>query len=159
MTDRSIKQFKLTNDDEIICEVVQWDDEDYANIIIRSALKIINVEDFQKGIRFYAFRPWMLFNDNLETLMTLNGGHIIAEIQPSHDIITRYIKSIASLQEAHSKKSFSLDDVASKAEYMDEDEFEQYMESLAEMDEIPDDDPDSDLPQNIIQFRPKGPMH
>ena len=30
----NLKQFKLSNDDEIICEVVQWNDEDNDAIIV-----------------------------------------------------------------------------------------------------------------------------
>ena len=36
----NIKQFKLTNNDEIVCEVQSWPDEDTDEIIIKKALKI-----------------------------------------------------------------------------------------------------------------------
>jgi len=57
-----IKQFKLTNNDEIICEVVEWNEPDTqdASIIIRSCMKVILMEDFSRGVRFYAFRPWFI---------------------------------------------------------------------------------------------------
>ena len=55
-----IKQFKLTNDDEIICEVLQWDDEENRAVIIRAVMRIINIEDYHRGLRFFAFRPWIL---------------------------------------------------------------------------------------------------
>jgi len=91
-----IKQFKLTNDDEIICEVVEWDSENNASIVIRRALKIINVEDFAKGMRFFAFRPWMLFNDDPDEFQTINAMHIIGEINPHDDIIERYTRCCTS---------------------------------------------------------------
>ena len=53
----AIKQFKLTNDDEIICEVVQWDSEEESTMIIRGAMRIVTMEDFSRGVRLYAFRP------------------------------------------------------------------------------------------------------
>ena len=48
----TIKQFKLTNDDEIICEVVQWDDPNDSGMVIRAAMRIVLIEDFKRGIRF-----------------------------------------------------------------------------------------------------------
>ena len=76
----TFRQFKLTNSDEIICEIVQWDNEEDASIVIRGALRLITMEDYEKGIRLFAFRPWMGFADNPETLQTLNAAHIIAEL-------------------------------------------------------------------------------
>ena len=98
MTKNDIKQFKLTNDDEIICEVLHWDDDE-GTIIIRGALRIINVEDFSRGARFYAFRPWMVFQDNPEELSTINPGHIIAECTPSAEILKHYASSLLQIKE------------------------------------------------------------
>lgn len=154
-----IKQFKLTNDDEIICEVVEWDDEESSNIIVRRALKIINVEDFAKGVRFFAFRPWMLFNDNPDELQTINSVHIIGEINPADQVIHRYMSSVLAMSNNSNKKDFPLDEIAKAAEELDDDEFDQYMHSLSLDDEITYDD--SDGPpldgNNIVKFKPK--MH
>lgn len=152
-----IKQFKLTNDDEIICEVVEWDDEANSSIVVRRALKIINVEDYAKGVRFFAFRPWMLFNDDPDELHTINAVHIIGEINPAENVITRYMNSVIAIANQSKKKEFSLDDVAQKAEAMNEEEFDEYMHNLTDNDvEISyDDDDDSDQNQNIIKFKPR----
>ena len=154
-----IKQFKLTNDDEIICEVVEWDDDESSNIIVRRALKIINVEDFAKGVRFFAFRPWMLFNDDPDELQTINSGHIIGEINPTDKVIHKYMTSVLALSNDIHKKDFPLDEIAKAAEELDEDEFDQYMHSLSLDEEITYDDSDGPLSggDNIVKFKPK--MH
>ena len=154
-----IKQFKLTNDDEIICEVIEWDNDTNANMVVRRALKIINVEDFSKGIRFFAFRPWMLFNDDPDEFQTINSVHIIGEMNPSEEVIQKYMTSVVALNRTGPKSSFSLDDVASKAEQMDDEEFDQYMYSLTGEEEKEFGAPDSDSPLNIIKFKPKKSMH
>lgn len=154
-----IKQFKLTNDDEIICEVLEWDNDDTSNIIVRRALKIINVEDYSKGVRFFAFRPWMLFNDDPDELQTINSVHIIGELNPADSVVEKYMTSVVSLANAK-HKSFPLDDVAKKAEEMDEDAFDEYMYKLSEEQELGVEreyDNDSDRPENIIKFKPR--MH
>ena len=158
MTKNDIKQFKLTNDDEIICEVLHWDDDE-GTIIIRGALRIINVEDFSRGARFYAFRPWMVFQDNPEELSTINPGHIIAECTPSAEILKHYASSLLQIKEQlrtkRKKKDVPLEDVVSKMDEMDEEEFEQYMDMM--LSEIDNDD--SDMPENVIKFRPKNTLH
>jgi len=158
MTKNDIKQFKLTNDDEIICEVLHWDDDE-GTIIIRGALRIINVEDFSRGARFYAFRPWMVFQDNPEELSTINPGHIIAECTPSAEILKHYASSLLQIKEQlrtkKKKKDVPLEDVVSKMDEMDEEEFEQYMDMM--LSEIDNDD--SDMPENVIKFKPKNTLH
>ena len=87
----NIKQFKLTNNEEIICEVMEWDTgEDTGDILVKKALRVIAVEDYQKGWRFFAFRPWMSFQDDPSSLQTLNSSHIIVTSNPSPNILKHY---------------------------------------------------------------------
>ena len=161
MSERQIKQFKLTNDDEIICEVLQWDNEESSDMIIRGTLRIINVEDFTKGVRFYAFRPWMIFSEDPESLHTLNSAHIIAETNPSKELLNHYAQSLSEivkqLKSKRRKKAMSLDDVAAKIDELDEDEFDRYLEeALEDMDDPLDFGGDSDKGSNVVEFKPKN---
>ena len=161
MSERQIKQFKLTNDDEIICEVLQWDSEESSDMIIRGTLRIINVEDFTKGVRFYAFRPWMIFSEDPESLHTLNSAHIIAETNPSKELLNHYAQSLSEivkqLKSKRRKKAMSLDDVAAKIDELDEDEFDRYLEeALEDMDDPLDFGGDSDKGSNVVEFKPKN---
>ena len=161
MSERQIKQFKLTNDDEIICEVLQWDNEESSDMIIRGTLRIINVEDFTKGVRFYAFRPWMIFSEDPESLHTLNSAHIIAETNPSKELLNHYAQSLSEivkqLKSKRRKKAMSLDDVAAKIDELDEDEFDRYLEeALEDMDDTLDFGGDSDKGSNVVEFKPKN---
>ena len=90
----TIKQFKLTNNDEIICQVVEWDTGDESgDVLIKKALKVVSVEDYQRGWRFFAFRPWMSFQDDPESMQTLNSSHIIVTTIPSKNIL-KHIKDV-----------------------------------------------------------------
>ena len=160
----SLKQFKLTNDDEIICEVIQWDDPDNAGMVVRGVMKIIAAEDFHRGVRFYAFRPWMVFNDNPEELQTINAAHIIGEMNPSKPLIGHYLKTIKAVKKALSKKDMPLDDLAQKVEDMGETEFQDFLDNYLKENNVDLFDPndfesDSDKDSNIIKFKPKGTMH
>jgi len=152
----NIKQFKLSNDDEIICEVIEFNSEENDAMIIRGALRIVNVEDFSRGVRFYAFRPWMGFSDDPELLQTLNAGHIICEANPSADLISYYASSLAKLRHASSKKHMPLDEIAQQSEEMDEEEFEAFLDDYISKQSAASADSAS---PNIIQFKPKGRLH
>lgn len=158
MIDKAFKQFKMSNDDEIICEVLEWNNEENDAMVVRSVLKVVNVEDFEKGIRFYAFRPWMIFIDDPEELHTINSHHIISEVNPSSDIIKQYTKAVMELREniklKKKKPSASLDDVSQKMMDMDDEEFDMYLDELTEMA-----NQDSDMPENVVKFKPKGTFH
>ena len=153
------RQFKLTNSDEIICEIIQWDSEEDPAIVIRGALKLITMEDYEKGIRLFAFRPWMGFADNPETLQTLNAPHIIAELSPSKLITHHYTNTLEKIEEMMKKKPYNLDKVAKKTEHMSDDEFEKYMQTHMTDDIFDPGITDSGETDNVIKFKPKGTLH
>jgi hypothetical protein len=84
------RQFKLVNGDEIIADVVQWNEEDTIEILIRKAMKLVYVDDYENGSRYYHFRPWMLLQESSEEIMVLNADHILAEGTPSIRLIEYY---------------------------------------------------------------------
>ena len=84
------RQFKLVNGDEIIAEVVQWNEEDTIEILIRKSMKLVYVDDYESGSRYYHFRPWMLLQESSEEIMILNADHILAEGTPSIKLIEYY---------------------------------------------------------------------
>ena len=54
-----IKHFKLTNGEEIVCDVIEWPDVDgdSPDIVVRNAFKIITSGlSHQDNIRYYQFR-------------------------------------------------------------------------------------------------------
>ena len=160
-----IKQFKLTNDEEIICEVIQWDDPENAAMVVRGAMRIIAAEDYNRGVRFYAFRPWLSFSDSPEELQTLNAAHIIAETNPSSALVGHYVKTIQAVKKTLNKKDYPLDNLAPKVEDMGEEEFQEYLDQYLKENDIDLFNPndidlkDSDAIDNIIKFKPKGTMH
>jgi len=151
-----IKQFKLTNDDEIICEVIQWEDDEVP-MLVKGAMKIISVEDYSRGVRFYAFRPWMGFTDDPEILQIINSAHIICTVTPNDEVVEHYDNTLEKIKKAISTKNMPLDEIASNMESMDEDEFEDFLDSYLE--EKNKEMSDSDQPENVIKFKPKGTMH
>jgi len=159
----NIKQFKLTNNEEIVCEVVEWDTHDeLGDILVKRALKIIGVEDYQKGWRFFAFRPWMSFQDDPETLQTINSSHIIVTTNPTSKILKHYKACIDGIKEdlnlemkGKRKKVYAnLDEIQDVIRDLTDDEMDEFLQRKYGATLEPELSPDSDS-GNVLQFKPK----
>lgn len=160
----NLKQFKLTNNDEIICEVVE-DAESEDAIVVRKALKINSAEDFENNVRYYSFRPWVSFQDDPAELSVLNIGHIIGESLPSHTLVVHYAAAVREVELAKKdKRELNIDDIVEKMSEMDEDELEEFIEEKLRDDAFKKNEEaqftsDSAQP-NVIHFKPpKDTMH
>lgn len=160
----NLKQFKLTNNDEIICEVVEDADD---SIVVRKALKINSAEDFENNVRYYSFRPWVSFQDDPAELSVLNVGHIIGESLPSQTLVVHYAAAVREVELARKdKRQLNLDDIVDQMSEMDEDELEDFIEEKLRDDAFKRNEDvktrftsDSAEP-NIIHFKPpKDTMH
>jgi hypothetical protein len=135
-----IRQFKLANDDEIMCEVVEYHEDDDA-IVIRKTMKMVQMDNMANGTRYYAFRPFMMYQLTKEAFQIVNCGHIIAEANPSQDLILEYFKAIETSLDEEGDKNDNLDDMRERYNsYIDQ----QNVGSLSELD--------SEAGSNIIKF-------
>lgn len=90
-----LRQLKLVNNDEIICEAVEFHEEEDA-LVIRKALKLIMVSS-ENGMRYYAFRPFMMYQLDEKSFQIVNCAHIISEASPSEDLVSEYFSSLENL--------------------------------------------------------------
>jgi len=158
----NIKQFKLTNNEEIICEVIEWNTgDDPGDILVKRALRVISVEDYQKGWRFFAFRPWMSFQDDPDLLQTLNSSHIIVTTNPSLNLLKHYEKCLKRLvsevatEKTGGKKIYAnLDEIQDELRDLTDDEMDDFLANkygaVEEDSFLSDSDND-----NVIKFKPK----
>jgi len=98
--DTNFRQFKLGNGEEILCEIVQWSDDEQPAIIVRKAMKIFQV-DRVDGFRMYTLRPWMMYAEDPDQLMTINDNQIIGECTPAKPLMDQYTMVVSE-----HKKSF-----------------------------------------------------
>lgn len=87
-----IKQFKLATGEEIVCEVVEWHDDEIADIVIRHSYKIVSYQGSTTGDRFYAFIPWMVHQEGDEAFQTLNSDIIVGSAVPTEEMLREYWK-------------------------------------------------------------------
>jgi len=99
---KSIRQFKLSNGDEIVCDVVEWpsEDDDHNGLIVRNAYKIFMVNTLNPTEnRYYQFRPWLVYQDKKDYFQVLNADHIIAEATPADELLVHYYRVINDTDE------------------------------------------------------------
>lgn len=157
----NLKQLKLTNDDEIICEVIDVEDVD-GEVVIRKVLKLMCIDDFERNVRYYSFKPWMSFTDDIEGLQTLNAGHIVGQMNPSKTLAAHYAHAVKEVERGmKTSKTLNLDEVLKDLDVdeLTEEDMDEYLKmkfSSSEEEFLKRDD--SSDPK-IIQFRPKNTIH
>ena len=163
----SIKQFKLTNNDEIICEVVEWNTGDeVSDIIVKKALRVIAVEDYQKGWRFFAFRPWMSFQDDPDYLHSLNAAHVIVTSEPTKPMLKYYNTCLKAIRGDLAKGPLkrkgvwaSLDEVNEQTKHLSDEEVDDWLDEKYGRFAQDDEKYTDSAVSNIIKFKPKDTVH
>jgi len=138
---KSIRQFKLTNGDEIVCDVVEWPDVDdeHNGLVVRNAYKIFMLNTLNPTEnRYYQFRPWLVYQDNKEFFQIINADHIIAEATPADELLVHYYRIINDIDDEENI----------------EDKIDKLKEILNEF--ISENDSDSG---NLIKFPGKRNLH
>jgi hypothetical protein len=94
------RQFKLTTGEEIVCFVVQFNDEHDDNIVVKNAMKL-NMYENQVGDKYFSFRPWMVYQEGEEELLVLNSLHVVSIAIPHAPILNEYSRAVADMHETH----------------------------------------------------------
>ena len=142
-------QFRLSNGDEIVAQVVQEPEGEDLYIVVKNAMMVIRSENIEKGYRYYSFRPWMSFQLNEEYFQLLNYNHIIGEAKPDKVLLDQYYRAIAS--EQIDEKSYADSDGA---------ELKQMRRMIANLKAVGGSlDDDSDNDSNVISLFDKAKLH
>ena len=141
----TFKQFKLSNGDEIVADVVDSQDD---VLIIRAAMRIVETEVFEQGMSYFALRPYISFQDTLDQLQLLNTRHIITENTPSKYVMKHYAKSVSAMSKflKNSKKSLE------EFENMSPKELDDWIMNFIERETEEKEKIKENLGENIIVF-------
>jgi hypothetical protein len=148
----NLKQYKLTTNDEIICELVE---ETQEGLVIRKALRVIATDDYDTNIRYYQFRPWISFQDDFDDLSILRTSHIVGETTPSNVLVTHFTSAVKEVDDTMKfNKEFDIEELINGLEDFNEEEVEALIKQKMLEKEFMQDSSDS----NIIHFKP-GTKH
>jgi len=108
MTDQSepivYQQMKLTNGEEIIAQIVIWDEED---IVVKDALKITtNIFEAMDGNNgdpynyyHYGLKPWMAYSMHGDNNISLSFSNIVGCCFPSELLQREYSVALSSIKQ------------------------------------------------------------
>lgn len=96
----NVKQIKLSDGSEIICEIMEELEED---IVVRCAFRIARIDlDIERS--YYMFKPWMTYVEEPDHFVTINLYHLLAATIPSKEILEQYENAIEKINEAQNEK-------------------------------------------------------
>jgi hypothetical protein len=90
MTEEEIIQLKLSSGEEILCEIIQWDDDHNATILVKNAFEIYFLQSPTGAMRLCTLRPFMVGQIEEGYNIALNGDLIISQASPSREILSNY---------------------------------------------------------------------
>lgn len=106
----SIRQFKLSSGDELLCEVLEWDDSENAEIILRHVFEIRKWENEQLNARYYQLRPYMAFQMGSHLVQSLNSDQILMSALPTSEMVEQYQIAIKNNETSEEELDTKLDD-------------------------------------------------
>jgi|TARA_B100001093_G_scaffold237760_1_gene227809 hypothetical protein len=83
---KDIRQLKMINGDEVICEVVE---EHKSHFIVRNALKL-KEKLTEENHKYFTFSSYMTYQDGLIQVIMLMTRHIMAFAIPTKEMIFQY---------------------------------------------------------------------
>ena len=90
MTEEEIIQLKLASGEEVLCEIIQWDDDQNATIVVKNAFEIVFLQSPTGAMRLCTLRPFMIGQIEEGYNIALNGDMITAQAQPTREILDNY---------------------------------------------------------------------
>jgi len=102
----NLKQFRLVDGDEIVCEVLEDLEDD---LVVRYALKISKI-DISFNRSYYIFRNWMTFQEESTDTLVLSKFHIVGAANPSPKLLKEYYSALEALIEDEENSDVSTED-------------------------------------------------
>lgn len=89
------KQFMLVSGQQVICEVIEWAEKDYNEIVVRNCMEI--VESTYGVQKIYIFKPWMHYQEKKEDLVIVNSNHVISIASPHESLLVQYEQAVGDM--------------------------------------------------------------
>lgn len=105
-----IRQFKLASGEEVVCQIIQWHNEEELEIVVRKPMKLVMGEMAETGVRYYSFRPWMVYQENPEDLIVLNGHHVIGIGFPPKTLIAQYDEAVDEMAQMNKQREIEYEE-------------------------------------------------
>lgn len=139
---QNIAQFKFSNGQEVVCEVMEWPEEsNEKDIIVRNAMTIVMGET-PDGERIYMFRPWAHYLESPEEYIIINSLHVVSTNRPSTHLMEEYEYAVSEMH-LHSRE---------RDKAMKEEREEQYKRLQESMTRVLEETLEEDRSAKILKF-------
>lgn len=88
---KNIKQIKMIDGDEIICEIVEATSGDF---LIKDPLRIERIDSIEENKTIYVFRPYMVYQVGTVNPVAITGQHVTAMAIPDVDFLESYKETV-----------------------------------------------------------------
>lgn len=139
---RNLAQFKLASGHEIICELIDIEDESLDSsarkktsdneILTRNVLMIIPVD--YNGERKFLFRPFLQYVESNDDIVILNTSHIVSMNRPNVMLINDYKIAVSEYHREHEERKKEYAKEIAKHLRRVQDSFERKLHTLVEGD-------------------------
>ena len=93
MTEPNIKQLKLVTGEELLCEILEEDEQD---LIVNNIIKLVESVS-EDGYKYYSFRNFMIYQDDPESVILLKVDKIVSVAQPIDALLKQYFLALIEL--------------------------------------------------------------
>lgn len=90
-----VKQLKLVTGEEIICEIIEEDDD---HIIVRNVLAI-NFVPMDDGSRMWTFKYYLCYQDDPERFILIKSDKVVAVANPAKALVNQYEVALDDMME------------------------------------------------------------
>ena len=104
-----IRQFKLASGEEIVCEIIQWNNEEELELVVRKAMKLV-MGEMDDGLRYYSFRPWMVYQECPDDFLVLNGNHVVGIGYPPQSLLKQFHEAVEDMSKMYESRQKELRD-------------------------------------------------
>tara|TARA_Y100001937_G_scaffold101395_1_gene139072 strand:+ start:348 stop:749 length:402 start_codon:yes stop_codon:yes gene_type:complete len=94
MTEEEIIQLKLSSGEEVLCEIIEWDNAHNATILVKNAFEIVFLQSPTGAMRLCTLRPFMVGQVEEGYNIALNGDMITAQASPTREILSNYRETL-----------------------------------------------------------------
>lgn len=111
-----VKQYKLSNGDNVICEVLGFNEKMFS-VIVQYPMKINEMYD-QNNNMFYGFREWILYQGDAPQKIGINYNNVICDTVPHKDLLEQYHESRIKLKESYQREEMESIDYSFDSSYV-----------------------------------------
>ena len=109
-----IRQLKLSTGEEVICQILDWADEQEGDIVVRNVYEVNCKDDDMRGYRYYNLKPWMTMQEGDDVFITLNIMHVVGQGKPDLKMMNQYDQAVINSNLTDEELNKKINDYISK---------------------------------------------